>query len=88
MDGGFDTFSHHSQLQTLGHRDDGFNDRRVVILCPDLLHEGAVDLEFVEREAVQIAQRRITCAKVIHRELDAHSPDVPKDLYIGLHVLQ
>lgn len=56
LDRGFDAFCHDGQFQTPGHRYDGLDDRRLVIKSRDLFYEGAVDLEFVEREAVQVTQ--------------------------------
>ena len=46
--------------------DDGAHDRLRVAIGVEAAHEGAVDLDLVEREAAQIAQRRIAGAEIVH----------------------
>src|SRR3984893_3543914 len=50
------------------HRAD---DRDAIVFLAELADEGAVDLDLVEREAAQIAERRIAGAEIVHA--DAHA---------------
>ena len=52
------------------------------------LHERTVDLDLVEREAAQIAQRRVTGAKIIQRDPDAEGAKLVQDRQRRLAVLQ
>src|SRR6185369_1218953 len=46
-------------------------DDRVVVVSRQTRYERTIDLQIVEREPVQVTQRRITSAKVINTELHA-----------------
>ena len=51
--------------------DDGADDRGRLRIAAEIHDEGAVDLDLVERERLQIGQRRIAAAEIVHR--DAHA---------------
>jgi hypothetical protein len=55
----------------VGQRDEVRSDRGVLGLLVDALHERAVDLDHVHREAAQLAERREAGAEVVDR--DAHA---------------
>ena len=68
---GFDAFGDHFLFEALGERDDRLQDLGIFAAFADAVNERAVDLERVERQAVQIAERRIARAKIVDAELDA-----------------
>jgi hypothetical protein len=43
----------------------------IAFFLAQLADKGAVDLDLVEREAAQIAERGIVCAEIVHRNLRA-----------------
>ncbi len=45
-----------------------------VYLRTELARERAIDLDLVEREAAQIAERGIAGAEIVHRDADAELP--------------
>jgi multidrug efflux pump subunit AcrA (membrane-fusion protein) len=51
--------------------DGGGDDHGVVRIALDVLDEAAVDLDAVDREQLQVGQRRIAGAEVVDRQLDA-----------------
>ena len=56
--------------QAAAQSDHGPNDRNAVFLPRQVADEGLIDLDLVERETAQIAERRIAGAEIIHRDLD------------------
>src|SRR3569623_668933 len=79
---------HHVEAQAPGHGDDGGDDGRVVLIGLHVADEGAVDLESLDREALEIAQRRIARAEIVDGEAHAHAVErgdiVARDL-VALH---
>ena len=68
-----DAFRDGADLHLLTEPGDRLYDRLAVLSLPDveIAHEAAIDLDFVEGEASQVAQRRIGRPEVIKR--DAHA---------------
>src|SRR5438270_13758438 len=60
-----------SRCRGIGKLGDGMDDRRRAVAGEQVLDEAAVDLELVEREALQIAQRRIAGAEIVERNAHA-----------------
>src|SRR5690242_6356023 len=54
--------------QRFAERDDGADDRHRVRVLLHLRDEGAVDLDLVEREALEVAQAGITGAEIVERD--------------------
>src|SRR3569623_1790637 len=79
---------HHVEAQAPRHGDDGGDDGRVVLIGLHVADEGAVDLESLDREALEIAQRRIARAEIVDGEAHAHAVErgdiVARDL-VALH---
>ena len=67
-----DALGDDAQAQAVRERDDRFHDRGVVRVRHEFAHEAAIDLEFVEREAPQVAQARIARAEIVDRNVHAH----------------
>src|SRR5438105_1458553 len=53
-------------MQGTGHADDGTDDGEAARII-ELAYETLVDLDRVERQFVQVAQVRITCAEIVER---------------------
>jgi hypothetical protein len=64
----------------VGQRHHRVDDVRVVGVVAHGAHERAVDLEHVEREAMQVAERRIARPEVIHVDLDLEGLELPEHL--------
>ena len=64
----FHPLGSHTQVQAVGHGDDGPDDGGVVGIRLDVAHEGAVDLQRIDRQLFQIGERRIARSEIVHRE--------------------
>src|SRR4051812_28643799 len=62
----FDAFGSRYYIEATGEAGDGPHDCNRGVLIRKAAGEGTIDLDFVKREAAQIAQRRVSGAKVIH----------------------
>ena len=51
--------------------DDGAHDDRIVRVVEHVAHEGAVDLEFVDREPTQVRERGVAGAEIVEDDRDA-----------------
>src|SRR5690606_13837799 len=69
----FDPLGDHLEAQALGERDDRLGDRGVVRIGGDVLDERLVDLERLDREALEVQRRRVAGAEVVDREADAET---------------
>src|SRR5216684_3873411 len=81
-----DSFRHHLQVKRLPHAHDG-GDQGLASGAVERAHEGAVDLETVDRELAEVTQRRVAGTEVIDRQVDTQSPQATKDLERRLDVL-
>jgi hypothetical protein len=70
-------FGNHPQPQALGQRHHHFGDGCVVGVGHDVAHKTLVDLELVQRQALEVSQRRIAGAKVVQREAMPWALSVP-----------
>src|SRR5512146_2562404 len=52
---GLDAFGEHLEVEAVGERDDRFRDREASRVGRDLPHEREVDLQAVDREALEVA---------------------------------
>src|SRR5437016_3372140 len=62
----------HADLQALRKRDDRKRDGIVEWVQRQLVDERAIDLQRCDREILEIAQRAVARAEVVHRYADAH----------------
>jgi len=67
--------------------DDGADDRRRLRIAAEIHHEGAVDLDLVEREGLQIAQRGIARAEIVHRDAHAEPFQPPQQRETTVEIL-
>ena len=65
---GLHPFGDDAHLSAARQRNDHSHNRRAVGVGRDIANEGPVDLQGVEREALQVAQAGVAGAEVIHRE--------------------
>ena len=72
---GLDAFRGDREPERVPERDDRGRDRRVVGIGGDLANEGAVDLQRVQREVLEVAERRVAGAEVVHREVQTHGAE-------------
>jgi hypothetical protein len=68
----FDAFGNDAQAQASGHRDHGLRDQRGIRVHDDVLEKRAIDLERVEREALEMAQAAVAGSEVVDRQANAH----------------
>ena len=78
--GRFDALGRDGHAEPLGDVADGADDDAVVVARRQVLDEGAVDLDLVEGEAAQVAQRRIAGAEVVERHPYPHGADLAQDV--------
>ena len=67
----FHAFGNHFQTQIVGESDDGTDDFAALRIRTNTAYEGAVNLQHVERIAVQVAEGRIPRAKIVQTEFEA-----------------
>ena len=77
---GFDPFGENLEPQAMGHGDDRFDDGPVVSLPGEVGDEGAVNFQYIEGKALEIAQGRVAGAEVIDGELDPEGLEVVQAL--------
>ena len=71
---GLDALGHHGQPERRGHRRDRLDQRRGARVLRHPGHERAVDLQRVEREALQVGQRRVAGAEVVEQRAGRRAP--------------
>ena len=64
---GLDTLGDDADPQAVGERDDGIDDRAVRHFV-EAEHERAVDLEHVERQVLEVGERRVARPEVVEDE--------------------
>lgn len=69
---GLDAFRHHLLAQAVGEADGRPADDRTIGVIADLADEGAVELEVVDREHVEVTQGRIAGAEIVDGDTDSH----------------
>ena len=73
-----DALGHGPQAEAAAEVDDGLHDRRVGIVAHEVADERAVDLQLVDRQVLEDAERRVAGAEVVDRDADA-GRDEPLD---------
>src|SRR5690606_27304481 len=68
---GLDALGNHRHAQVVGNADDGLGEVRVFLVVGQVADEGAVDLQLVELEALEVGERGVAGAKVVDGQLDA-----------------
>ena len=71
---GFHAFGDDRHFKTVTEANDRAHDRRRLRIASKIHDKGAVDLDLVERERLQIAQRGVAAAEIVHRNSYAHLP--------------
>ena len=69
--GSFHALGDRAQAEAVREADDRGADRRVVVVPAEVAHEAAVDLEPVDRQALEVGQARIAGAEIVHRDRHA-----------------
>ena len=84
--GGLDPFRDHRHPEGLAQGDDGPDDLGVLPRCAERADERAIDLERVQPEALEIAERAVPGAEVVHLHLQAEllEPLQDPDALFGL----
>ena len=70
---GLHAFGDHLQAHGVRQRDDGAGDGGVVGVHQHVAHEGVVDLQFGQRQALEIGERGVAGAEVVEREAHAQA---------------
>src|ERR1041384_4427835 len=83
---GFDSFSDDSEAQAMRQTNHRHDRRGVARIRRGANHERSIQLHRVDVQMFQIAQRRIASAKIINRNLDAHSSQIRQQSDRGLEV--
>src|SRR3954451_9208657 len=74
----FNALGDDRHLKPVAETDDSSDDRSRLRVPSEIDDEGAVDLDLVERKRLQVAQRRISTAEVIHRYADPERLQPPQ----------
>ncbi|MNF60640.1 hypothetical protein D3C84_422620 [compost metagenome] len=73
---GFDAFGDHLQMQGVSHDDNRLNDFHVLSRLGNVLDERAIDLQRVERQALEVGEGGITGAEFVDRQRHAEGADL------------
>src|SRR5436190_3344053 len=84
---GFHALGDDGHLQAVAETDDGPDDRRRLRIPSEIDDEGAVDLDLVERKRLQVTQRGIAAAEVIHRYADPERLQPPQQCQTAIEIL-
>ncbi len=68
---GLDALRDDDELEAAPHRDDRHRDGGVVLVAGKVTDEGLVELDAVDREALQVVERGVAGSEVVHRDADA-----------------
>src|SRR5258707_9307018 len=74
---GFHALGDNRHSKAVAKTDHCANDRRRLRIAPEIDDESAVDLDLVERKRLQIAQRRIAAAEIVHGNAHAQRLQPP-----------
>jgi hypothetical protein len=67
----FHALGDHRQPQAAPQGDDGAHDGGVVGVGQHVAHKGLVDLELIQRQALEVAQAGVAGAEIVEREAHA-----------------
>src|SRR6185436_11950699 len=73
-----DSLGDDSNAETMCHSDDGRHERGALSRFAEILDESRIDFEAVDRQLLQIAQRRVSRAEVIERNVQSEPPQLPQ----------
>ena len=79
LGGGLDAFGDHRQAQRVAEIDDRADDREIVVVVIDTVDQRLVDLQVVERKALQVGHRRVAGAEIVDGERNALIPQRRQD---------
>ena len=65
---------------------DRLDDRIVLAIGSDLAHEGAIDLQPVDRQLLEIGIGREATAEIVQRHVTAHRLEVPHDASAAVEI--
>ena len=66
--GRFNTLCDQLQIHTSGHRNDRYDEARIIGALVDIYNKASVNFKLVQRESAQVAQRGIARPKVVYRQ--------------------
>ena len=82
-----DALGHDLQVEVVAEADDGAHDGGILGVHREVVDEGAVDLERVEREALEVVERAVAGAEVIDGQGEAEFLEGLQRALPALHVL-
>src|SRR6478609_2622974 len=85
---GFDTFDGNAQAQVGAQAGDATQQRQPAVIDFKSAQEGLVDLDFVQREGMQIAEARIAGAEVVERNANTKIVELTQRVTRARGVLQ
>jgi hypothetical protein len=83
----FHAFGDDGNIQTMAEPDHRADDRRRLRIASQIHHECAVDLDLVERKRLQIGQRGIAAAEIVHGDADAERLQPPQQRQAAIEVI-
>src|SRR6202043_1331549 len=84
---GFDALGDDRHLEAVAEADHRANDRRRLRIAPEIDDESAVDLDLVEWKRLQIAQRGISAAEIVHGNAHAERLQPPQQRQTAIEIL-
>ncbi len=78
LGGCLDAFREHGKIEGAAEPEDQTHDRGGLAIGIDRFDEGAIDLDLVEGKGMDVRERRIARAKIVHGDADAHHLEPPQ----------
>ena len=83
----FDAFGDDRDVEAVAEADHGLDDGGRLRIARQMHHESTVDLDLVEGKSLQIGQRRIARAEIVHRDAHAERFQPPQQRQAAIKVL-
>src|SRR5580658_3801853 len=80
---GFNAFGHHIHAEHAGQLADGFHDLQRLVAFGHPAYKRTIDLEHIEWKRVQVIERAVAGAEVVHEQRNAEAAQIAKDFECG-----
>jgi|GEM_PF-2902589 len=86
LDAVFDAFGNQLEAERTAEADHRADDGARLLVFVDAVGEDAVDLQHLDRQALELCQRGVAGPEVIHRDVEAEFVQPAQHAQVGLHV--
>lgn len=84
LGGDFKAFGDDFHSEIVGQFHHGMKDRGVIAAGGGVADEGAVDLQYINGETMEVGEGRVSRAEIVHVQANAEILDTPENGFIGI----